>query len=441
MRGSARRARRRRSAAAGAGAIRCSGRPRRRAERVVDAAAHAASTSSARRQDGSCVGTGRGDAPAVLGGRARGVEGGPGRRSVGRAGRGVGGVAAAAARSRTAAAEPARSTSAGGRRGSRRVGALGGLADPADQCRRRPARGPGCAGAAPSRRSRSQRSTCSKRSVRNSCWSSWCRSSERARRNAWNRPWGSIATWENWVRFMPTRSVTRWPVSSSRVDSGTQAPSTRSLMPHRRLLGGRPVPRFLGRLPGGGADDPEPPAGQGRLERRRAGGRPASAWSERSRLASLRSPGTAPYRAKQTASRTLVLPAPVAPESRNSPASESASKSTVAGVGERAERGDLEAVQPHQAPPRGSQQGVDVGVVAAGVAGVAEQRGLGVGGRRRRAARRRSRARCRGRSAPGCGRSARRARRGRSGSKASTRACGNRRAQPLHRLRADGRRR
>ena len=45
-------------------------------------------------------------------------------------------------------------------------------------------------------------------------------------------------------------------------------------------------------------------------------------------LRTSRCPGTTPYNAKQTASRTLVLPAPVGPVSRNTPASLSWSKST-----------------------------------------------------------------------------------------------------------------
>ena len=98
-----------------------------------------------------------------------------------------------------------------------------------------------------------------------------------------------------------------------------------------------PVPRSLGRSQ----------AGDRVIRNRRpdsvassttSGATPGAAWSERSRLALLRSPGTSPYSAKQTASSTLVLPAPVAPLSRKSPAADSASKSTSTGVGERAER-------------------------------------------------------------------------------------------------------
>src|SRR5690606_31529977 len=59
-----------------------------------------------------------------------------------------------------------------------------------------------------------------------------------------------------------------------------------------------------------------------------SGATPSAAVSQRRRRAELRSPGTSPKSAKQTASRTEVLPAPVAPVSRKRPASESTSKST-----------------------------------------------------------------------------------------------------------------
>ncbi len=62
---------------------------------------------------------------------------------------------------------------------------------------------------------------------------------------------------------------------------------------HRGLLRGGAGAAPLRTRPGGAADDPEPSAGQGRLELDPRGGA-GSAWSERSRLASLRSPGTAP---------------------------------------------------------------------------------------------------------------------------------------------------
>ena len=196
---------------------------------------------------------------------------------------------------------------------------------------------------------------------------------------------------------MPTRWVTRWPVSSSRLASWCQAPSRRSESRTEACSVVMPVPRFLGRSQAGERTIRNRRPDRVSLEADR-GRTPSAAWSERSRLAVWRSPGTSPYSAKQTASRTLVLPAPVAPVSRNRPASESASKSTLDLVGERPERGDLEVVEPHQAPP--AHEGVEVGVVAAGVAGVAEQARTRRRWPGRRAGRRRSRGRCRGR----CGR-------------------------------------
>ena len=68
--------------------------------------------------------------------------------------------------------------------------------------------------------------------VRNSRCSTACRSAEVARRNAWNRPWGSIATWVNWVQVIPSRPVTRWPASSSRLVSAD--PRRRRGAPRRR---------------------------------------------------------------------------------------------------------------------------------------------------------------------------------------------------------------
>ena len=79
-------------------------------------------------------------------------------------------------------------------------------------------------------------------------------------------------------------------------------------------------------------------------------GRCAAAW----RLP--RSPGTSPYSAKQTASSTLVLPAPVGPESRNSPAAESSSRSTSTWPANGPEGGDREVVEPHQAPGPGHER-------------------------------------------------------------------------------------
>ena len=67
-----------------------------------------------------------------------------------------------------------------------------------------------------------------------------------------SRPCGSIATWVNWVTFMPSSRVTRCPVSSSRLDSGAQPPSTLlATIVTDACCVVVPVPRFLGRSQAG----------------------------------------------------------------------------------------------------------------------------------------------------------------------------------------------
>ena len=87
------------------------------------------------------------------------------------------------------------------------------------------------------------------------------------------------------------------------------------------------MPRFLGREN----------SGDRQIRRRRpaavnskvtSGTTPCAAWSlRRLARAPVRAPGTAAYRAKQMASRMLVLPAPVGPWIRNRPQEASASRS------------------------------------------------------------------------------------------------------------------
>ena len=74
------------------------------------------------------------------------------------------------------------------------------------------------------------------------------------------------------------------------------------------------------------------------------------AWSLRSAGRLARAPGTSAYRAKQTASSRLVLPAPVGPWMRNSPSAASASTSTTTVPANGPNAVDLEPVQPHAAP-------------------------------------------------------------------------------------------
>ena len=79
------------------------------------------------------------------------------------------------------------------------------------------------------RRATSQRSTAANRPVSNRLSSSSRRFSASARRNSANWPWGSSTTWQNCARVSPSRPPTRWPVSSSRVDSVVQ-PAVRVLL-------------------------------------------------------------------------------------------------------------------------------------------------------------------------------------------------------------------
>ena len=197
------------------------------------------------------------------------------------------------------------------------------------------------------RRSTSQRSTSSNRRVRNSRCSTACRSGEVARRNAWNRPWGSIATWVNWVQVIPSRPVTSCPASSSRLVSATHSPSRCSSTTTWACTRVVPVPRRLGRSHAGERVNRKvrAPTLARSTTRARPGGR-RGRCAGGGRCAGRRGPRR--RSAKQTASSTLVLPAPVSPVSRNSPTAASSSKSTSHGVDERPEGRDRQLVEAHQ---------------------------------------------------------------------------------------------
>ena len=146
---------------------------------------------------------------------------------------------------------------------------------------------------------------------------------------------------------------------------------------HRRLLRGGAGAALLRPGPGGGADDAEASAGERRLEhhprdgRRRRPGRSAAAWRRCARRGRRRRARSRRRRGRSS------CPAPVAPESRNSPAALSASKSTVAVSANGPNAVTSSRCSLISRPPATDSRRVDVGVVAAGVAGVLEQRGLG----------------------------------------------------------------
>ena len=122
-----------------------------------------------------------------------------------------------------------------------------------------------------------------------------------------------------------------------------------------------------------------------------------------------------------------------------------------AGVGERVEvdgrpvsangpnAGDLELVEPHRPPPRrGADQHVVVGVVAARVDGLAEQRGLAVRGRAPRTSATKSRAMSWS-LRPDAGRGAGRRASAAGAAELQHQGVGEAAPQPLHRLRRAGR--
>ena len=153
------------------------------------------------------------------------------------------------------------------------------------------------------------------------------RCSEVACRKEAKPPCGSSTTCMNCSELIASSGPSSWPTSCARLETSVSVPSG-SISVSRAPAGSRvvPVPRFLGRSHPGqrSTRSRRPPRVSSRCTRVGVCG---SAADER-RLRTSRCPGTTPYNAKQTASRTLVLPAPVGPVSRKTPASLSWSKST-----------------------------------------------------------------------------------------------------------------
>ena len=205
----------------------------------------------------------------------------------------------------------ATSSATRGRPSSHRGGHTGHLADPAHQVGDRVAVGVGGATQRrPGDRAASARPGRSG-SVWKTCWSRACRSSERARRKAWNRPCGSMATWQNCGEVEPDETGDE--VAGLVEAGGQRVPGCG----RRRRRGARrsrrgparwssPVPRFLGLLPGGRAVDAEPAAGQRGLEDHPRSdvvarpGRSAAAWRRRGRRARRRRARSRPRRGRWT---------------------------------------------------------------------------------------------------------------------------------------------
>ena len=104
--------------------------------------------------------------------------------------------------------------------------------------------------------------------------------------------------WQNCGRLSPRRLVTRWPVSSRRVDSGCHGVASSSLARRSEITTRacsvvNPEPRFLGRCQAGERSmrNRRPVIVASRTTR---GPTSSPAWSLRSRLAVDRSPGTSP---------------------------------------------------------------------------------------------------------------------------------------------------
>ncbi len=141
--------------------------------------------------------------------------------------------------------------------------------------------GSGSDGRSSTRRSTSQRSTSSNRRVRNSRCSTACRSAELARRKAWNRPWGSIATWVNWVQVMPEQAGDELAGLVEPVGQRDPLAGSVLLDDDVGLDPGGAAAAPLGSLPGGGAGEPERPAADAEPQHDHAARPAASAWSLR----------------------------------------------------------------------------------------------------------------------------------------------------------------
>ena len=263
-----------------------------------------------------------------------------------------------------------------------------------------------------------------------------------ARRNAWNRPCGSIATWQNWSRFIPSRPETRSPASSSRLVRArpTRRP-TRSTSVTRAWLAGRRRCR---------ASWGAPRRGSGRTGTRR----PPTLTLERHprceprrRLVGAQAAGVLPVAGHRAVQREADgveharLPGAGGAGQQEQPGGGELVEVDLRGVDEGPEGRDRQLVEPHQPSPAAPRRARR----RPGRRHSRRTRAAAARTRRqwpaRRAWARRSRARPRGR----CGRARARptALRGSpaAGANASTRACGKRVAQPLHRPAPAGRRR
>ncbi len=281
------------------------------------------------------------------------------------------------------------------------------------------------------RRSRSQRSTSSNRPVRKSCWSSWWRSSERARRKVWKRPWGSIATWVNWARFMPTRRVTRWPVSSSRVDSVTHSPSIRSAIVTEACSVVVPEPRSLARSH----------AGERAIRKRRPdrvassvtrGRVPGAAWSAAQPLGRATVAGHVAVQREADRVEHAGLAGAGRPGQQEQPGVGEVVEVDGDGAGERPERRHLEDVEPHPAPCVRSMS-TSGSSAQASHASSSSADSASVAGHAAHLRDEVERDR-RGRSDPACARAARTCARRRRRLEAEHQRVGEADAQPLHRL-------
>ena len=183
----------------------------------------------------------------------------------------------------------------------------------------------------------SQSSMPAKAEMSNSLSRTSRRASGEARRKAANSPWGSRTTLLNCSSPMPRTSVSTAATSSWRLSLPTQLPDTCSCRTTRAGALVMPCPRFFGRRNSGerSTRNRRPEAVNSSVT---LGTTSGAAWSLRRERPLGRAPGTAAYRAKHTASRMLVLPAPVAPRIRKSPdeATSSKSMSTVPANGPKA---------------------------------------------------------------------------------------------------------
>jgi len=146
-------------------------------------------------------------------------------------------------------------------------------------------------------------------------------------RNRANSPCGSSMTWVNCARVRPTSSAISSPASALFADTLAQAAPSRRCRWTRLASVVNPSPRFFGRRYSGLRVTwyRTPRSDHCSSTSVRASG---AAKCERSLSSAESAPARPPYRANVTASRIVLLPAPVGPSSRNSPPWASRSKST-----------------------------------------------------------------------------------------------------------------